>query len=258
MKITHSAGLLAGLALLAGAAVRLATAEQPSEPPLADQRLSVHTLLREDVFAGILEKDMDRLARGEKNIETLLAQRPKDKAPLLVWKGGVVLYRAVLALEAGRHKEFEEKYKSAVELLAEGKKLGPKDFGVTAATAGIYSIFADRLPEKLRGPAWATAYDSYQLLWKNQERFAQTLSLHLKGELLGGLAESAQRTGHQKELDEYLDKILKVAPNSAYAKVARQWKDDPTAATRTRITCLSCHAAGRLEARQAALRKEKE
>ena len=77
--------------------------------------------------------------------------------------------------------------------------------------------------------------------------------MHMRGELLGGLAQSAQRTGRAKEVDEYLDKILAVAPDTSYARVAKRWKEDPAEATNQRITCLTCHAPGRLAARRAAL-----
>jgi uncharacterized protein (TIGR03067 family) len=243
--------------MLFGVAVCLSAAQSP-EPPLSNTRLSIEALVREDVFAGILNEDMDRLARGERSIDILLTQRPNDKPGLLAWKAGTVLYRAVRALEADRKEEFEAKYKQAMDLLAEARTLGPKDLGVTAATAGIYALMADRLPQRLRGSAWSTAYDCYQALWTQQARSLQSLPLHLRGELLGGLAQSAQRTGRTKELGEYLDKILAVAPDTAYARVAQQWKADPSAATSTRMTCLTCHAPGRLAARKAALRADGE
>src|SRR5437868_9801064 len=94
--------LVAGVCLLAAAPA--------PEPPLADSRLTVHTLLREDIFAGFLANDMNRFARGEKNIEALSEQRPLQKANLLAWKGGATLYRAVRAYEARRNKEFQRKY----------------------------------------------------------------------------------------------------------------------------------------------------
>jgi hypothetical protein len=233
--------------------VCLTAAAQPPQSPPADSRLSVHTLVREDIFAGVLDGDLDRLAKGEQNIEILLRQRPADKPGLLAWKAGALLYRAVRAREANRTEEFEEKYGKAIALLSAAKKLAPEDVGVAATTAGVYVLMADRLPEELRGPAWATAYASYQALWKQQARFVEQLPLHLRGELLGGLAQSAQRTGRTKELAEYLAKIRAVAPDSAYARVAKQWQEDPKAAATTRITCLTCHAPGRLAERRAAL-----
>jgi hypothetical protein len=242
-----------GISMLIVLAVCLTAAAPPPKPPPADPRLSVHTLVREDIFAGVLDGDMTRLARGEKRIEVLLEQRPAEKPALLAWKAGAVLYRGVRALEANRPDEFQKKYTQAMDLLAQARKLGPEDLGVTAASAGVYAMLADRLPEKLRVAAWSRAYDSYQTLWKKQGRAVGRLPLHLRGELLGGLAQSAQRTGRTRELAEYLDKILAVAPDSAYARVARKWKNDPRSARNTRMTCLTCHAPGRLAARQAAL-----
>jgi hypothetical protein len=248
---------MSSLSLFVAVFFSLTAGESPGSPAL-DPRLSVHTLVREDIFAGLLDDDADRLATGEKKIEMLLQQRPAEKPALLVWKAGVLLYRAVRALEARQPAEFEEKYRRAIDLLAEAKKLGPNDLGVTAATAGIYSMMADRLPEKYRAAAWSTAYESYQLLWKKQAPFVQQLPTHLRGEMLAGLAQSAQRTGRTKELDEYLGKIQAVLPDTPYARVARQWKDDRNAASRVRMTCLTCHAPGRLAARQAALDRKPE
>ena len=241
------------ISILLVAAVCLTTSAQSPEPPLSDTRLSVHTLIREDIFAGIRDGDMKRLEQGEKSIEILLEKRPAQKAGLLAWKAGALLYRAVRAFEANRVQEFEAKYGQAVKLLSQAKKLGPQDIGVAAATAGIYGVLADRLPEKLRSAAWTTAYESYQALWKKQARDVEKLPLHMRGELLGGLAQSAQRTGRTKEYSEYIDKLLAVAPDSAYAKMAKQWRDDPKAAAGSSMTCLTCHSPGRLAARKAAL-----
>jgi hypothetical protein len=239
------------------AGVCLGAVDSSAKLPLADTRFSVHTLVREDIFAGILQGDMDRLARGEQSIDFLLQKRPSsDKPSLLVWKAGALLFRGILALENKQMKEFEEKYAEATKLMAEGRKLGPNDPGAMAVTAGMYSLLADRLPENKRAKAWTTAYESYQALWKGQERVVEKLPSHLQGELLGGLAQSAQRTGHDKEVAGYLEKILAVTPDSPYGQAAKQWKEDFKTAKDTPITCLSCHAPGRLAARRAELDKK--
>jgi len=70
---------------------------QSPEPPLSDTRLTVHTLLREDVFGGFLDGDTTRLARAEKNADLLLAQRPDQRANLIAWKGGMAVgYSGIL------------------------------------------------------------------------------------------------------------------------------------------------------------------
>src|SRR5262249_41931435 len=155
-------------------------------------------------FAGFLADDMERFSRGERAIQLLLEQRPEERPTSLAWKGGAALYRAVRAAESNRGEEFRDKYRQALDLFSEAKKLGPKDLGVGAITGGAYVVFADRLPEEYRAAAWSQAYDSYRRLWDRQGAAVAKLPKHLRGELLGGLAMSAQRTGRGREADEYL------------------------------------------------------
>lgn len=234
--------------------VTVAVAQSP-EPPLSDTRLSIHTLVREDIFAGFLTDDMARLSRGEKNLQILLDKRPESKSELLAWQGGATLYHAVRAYEANRNDEFQQKYRQALDLFAQAKQLGPQNGGVAAVTGGSYVVFSDRLPKETRAAAWTQAYEAYQLLWKQQGSAIERFPVHMRGELLGGLAQSAQRTGHTQETEQYLDKILAVLPNTPYEPIAKQWKANPKAAMVSSVTCLTCHEGGRLSARLASLNK---
>jgi hypothetical protein len=111
--------------------VGVAVAQSPP-PPLSDSRLTVHTLLREDIFAGLLANDMDRFVRGEKNIQLLLEQRPDQKGNLLAWKASAALYRAVVAFENKQKDEFQEKYQLALDLFSEAAKVNSGSDGVAA------------------------------------------------------------------------------------------------------------------------------
>ncbi len=230
-----------------------AAAAQSSGPSLSDSRLSVNTLLREDIFAGFLADDMERFARGEKNIDLLLEQRPAAKPVLLSWKALANLYRAVLANEGNRPDEFQQRYRKALDPFAEANKLGPMDGGVVAVTGGSYVVLADRLPKEYRAAAWSQAFESYKLLWKYQAAALDMLPVHLRGELLAGLAQAAQRTGHTEEMNQSLDKIIAVLGDTPYERMAERWKANPAVATSASITCLTCHDAGRLAARVTAL-----
>ena len=89
-------------------------AAQSPDPLLSDTRLTVHTLVREDIFAGFRSDNMERLAKAEQNIEVLLKERPDERANLLAWKAGAATYRAVRAHEAGQAAEFERTFASAL------------------------------------------------------------------------------------------------------------------------------------------------
>lgn len=230
--------------------VTVAVAQTPQTP--LDSRIPIHTLVREDIFAGFMADNMERFERGEKNIQLLLEQRPMEKAGLLAWKGGAALYRAVRAYEDKRTDEFERTYRQAVDLF---NQAGNTDPGAIAVTGGSYLVFADRLPNPYRAAAWSQAYDNYKLLWKFQASAVEHLPVHLRGELLGGLAQSSQRTGHTEETAQYVDKIIAVLGGTPYEPVARKWKANPDSAADTSITCMTCHDGGRLAARTAAFQK---
>lgn len=242
-------------ALLLTVLVAVAAAQSP-EPPLTDTRLSIHTLVREDIFAGFLSDDLSRLARGERNVQVLMEKRPAAKSELLAWQAGATLYRAVAAYENKQEDEFQQKYRQAHDLFAEARKSGPQNGGVAAVTGGSYVVFADRLPKENRAAAWAQAYDAFQLLWKQQGSIVEKLPVHIRGELLGGLAVSAQRTGRAEEAEKHLDKIITVLPGTPYESIAKKWKANPKAAANVGITCLTCHEDGRLAARLASLNKQ--
>jgi hypothetical protein len=240
--------------LLVGAFVTVVAAQSP-QTPLSDSRLTIHTLVREDIFAGFMADDMKRFERGEKNIELLLEQRPSQKGNLLSWKGGALLYRAVRAHENNSPNEFKRYYRQAIETFAEAAKQPEGSEGVPAVTGGSFAIFADRLPKEYRAAAWSTAYDNYLILYKQQASVLDRLPVHLRGEVLGGLAQAAQRTGRKEETAQYVDKILAVLGGTPYEPVARKWKSNPESAANTSITCMTCHDGGRLAARMADLNK---
>ena len=224
-------------------------AAQTQDALLTDTRLSVHTLVREDIFAGFMNNQMDRLARGEQNVEALLKSRPDQRSNLVAWKAGATLYRAVLAHEAGNAAEFNRLWTEANNGFAEARQLSAGNDGVAPITGGSMSIFADRLPEPQRSAGWQTAYESYALLWKVQGAQIEQMPVHFKGEVLAGLTMSAQRTGRTAEANQMLDKMLEILPNTPYEATAKQWKADPASQKTSSLTCKNCHNAGRLASR---------
>lgn len=241
-------------ALLVFAAATAASA-QSTEPPIADTRLTVHTLLREDIFAGFFENNIDRVGRAESNIELLLVQRPTQRANLLAWKAASAVQRAVRAHETGEPDQFAKYFQAAQADFAEAAKLSTGSDGVAAITGGTYAFFGDRLPQEHRAAAWAKAYESYSALWKEQGANVEKLPLHLKGELLSGMAQSAQRTGRSEESAQFVDRVLAMLASTPFEKTALQWKADPASAATSNLTCKNCHAPGRLNAKIAALTK---
>ena len=248
----HLTVLLTAPLVLLAVAVGIA---QSQEPPLSDTRLAVHTLVREDIFAGFMSNDMVRFARGERNVEQLLKDRPDQRGNLLAWRASAALYRTVLAHEAGNRGEFQRRLDAVKTDFAEAAKQTSGNDGVAAITGGSYAVFADRLPEPHRATAWADAYAAFSLLWKQQGAMIDKLPVHHRGEVLGGLVQSAQRTGRTEEMAQYLERMITALQGTPYEATAQQWKTNPASAATTRVTCKACHNPGRLAPTLAALQK---
>ena len=235
--------------------VAIGVKAQSQEPPLSDTRLAVHTLVREDIFAGFMANDMVRFTRGERNVEQLLKDRPDQRGNLLAWRGSATMHRAVLAHEAGNSAEFRTQLDAARAAFAEAAKETSGNDGVAAITGGTYAVFADRLPEPDRATAWADAYANYSALWKQQGSMIDKLPVHHRGEVLGGLVQSAQRTGRTEEMAQHLDRMITSLQGTPYEAAAQQWKANPASAATSKVTCKACHNPGRLAPTIASLQK---
>ncbi len=259
LSIAGSLGILLGVNTVFAQekpAKQLISQAQAVDPPLADSRLTVHTLLREDFFAGYLEGDMKRLARGEKNVEELLEKRPAQKANLLAWKASLAMFRATQANEKHNDEECKKKYQEALDLFSQAAKLTTGNDGVNPIMGGSYVMLLDRLPQEYRAAGWKRAYECYQGMWKQQSSVVQVLPVHLKGELLAGLTLTSIRTGHDQEAVEFIDKMTTLLHDTPYEAPAKKLKADPKSAAIDSITCVSCHDAGRIGPKLAALDKK--
>lgn len=235
--------------------ISAAVPAQSPEPPLGDTRLAVQTLLREDIFAGFLQNDVTRLARAEKNADVLLASRPGERQEVLAWQATMALTRAAMANEANQADQFRTHYRRAQNLFTNVMKDAPDNFGAVAITGGAQAMLADRLPVPERKVAWELGYTAYQQLWKLQADILDQMPLHHRGEVLSGLAQTADRTGRAKEAATFVERILTALPNTPYATRARQWKDDPSSRGKVKLACQTCHAPGTLAARLAEVSK---
>jgi hypothetical protein len=207
----------------------------------AEQRLSLHWLVREDIFAGLLANDKARLEKGVKTLDSVAAFY--EETDVMAWRFGAETMRAVWAHEEGRTEDFRRHYSLAMTYLdrcratAKGEKLGiPEIF-----EGGVYVVSADRLPESLRAGAWERAYQSYKRLNELEASRVDRLPLHMKGEVIAGLAVATQRTGRNAELSAALETVRQKLPGTVYAKAAEKWMADPESAGKVRLACLTCH-----------------
>lgn len=231
------------ISLLVLASCALLLAQSGQQP-----KLSVHTQVREDIFAGYIGNDMERFEVGVKKLHEILRENPEN-APALGWLGSVELYRAVLAREAGKESEFRSLYARSQETMARARALAPRDFGVVATTGATLILFADRLPAEEKLEAYKKGRALFKELGAVQQKDMDRLPLHLRGELLAGLAQSAERLGDWEDAKVYLTQMVNSLGDTPYERKAKKWLEDPASANNSTMVCQTCHDAGRLENR---------
>ena len=208
--------------------------------------LSVNWLVREDLFAGLLENDRDRLKKGIETLDSVASYY--DEPRVLCWRYLAEVTQAVWAYEAkdvtgfNRHYGLALTYLNRVRKVASGNDLVLPEIFEGAALM----VLADRMPEAMRKGSKERAYQAYAKLDQLQGDSVEKLPMHMKGESLSGLAATAYQTGREAEMKKALERILSGMPKTPYATAAKKWIEEPESRARVKIACLSCHEPNRL------------
>jgi hypothetical protein len=209
-------------------------------------RLTLDWLVREDIFAGLLENDRARLEKGLETINTFTKAYPEGS--VMAWRYAAEVMKAVWAYEGKDMVSFNRHYGVALTYLDLCRKAskGPDADLPEIFEGAVMALTADRLPEAMRKGAWERAYQAYAKLDELQAAELDRLPMHMKGESLSGLAASAYRTGREAEMMKTLERMQVGLTKTPYAAVARKWVEDPGSRGRVKIVCISCHEPNRL------------
>lgn len=215
-------------------------------------KLSAYTLTREDMFAGPLENDMNRFQAGMGKLDDMLRENPKNE-DAIVMKGFGKVFLAIKTLERGDRAGFDSLYNEAIELMEQAHSINPNNLGVMATYGATMLYFYPRLPAERQQAALAKAKTFYEAMYRDQEKFIEKFPLHLKGELLGGLADVEYRLENREKARAYLERIVQTMAGTPYETKARRWLEKPDSVSKEdRMLCLTCHEPGRLKNRLAA------
>lgn len=218
-------------------------------PALAQPPLTLHWLVREDIFSGLMAGDVARLEKGEQTLNEL--GRFYSEPQVIAWRAAIDGARAGIAAKANRMDDFRRHYSRAITYFDQLRRMEAKDpeakFLSAVFEGGVFISIADLVPENLRANAWERTYASYVRLNELEKGRVLKMPNHMRGEILGGLAESAFRTNRTTEGEEALKVILANMPNTPYANVAQKWTENPALRTKLRMGCISCHEQNTLK-----------
>ena len=241
--MTWKTALLGGFVIASASLVGAGAQEKETRP----KNVPFYTWVREDTFAGWMNNDPARHARGMKKTQEWLDDNP-GSPEAINWLGAGRMFDAVRAFEFGDQAKGDKLFRESVAMMEKGQALAPAHAGILATTAGTLMNFAARLPDRHSRQAVEKAREPYAALYKLQEAMLDRFPLHLKGEVLAGVAETEFRVGDREKGIEFLNRIVTGLPGTPYARTAETWLKAPEAVTKeSRLVCQSCHEPGRLQ-----------
>ena len=228
--------------LLALALPVLASADSLDKP----EKLTIHTWVREDIFAGWIARDANALARGAAKLERFLAANPTNENAL-AWKYLIEIYDMRRAQEAKDTAAYDR-------AMAAAAKVRSSIWDGRSPQAGPHIIVGSML---VSGAYWAREADKAWMYRDGRELLRKvpelqkgafdTLPPHMRGELWSSIAFASDRLGDKAERDRYTELMLTQLKGSLYEKRAERWQKLPALTSEIDNMCISCHEPGRLK-----------
>ena len=118
--------------------------------------------------------------------------------------------------------------------------LAPDDISVLIPRAANFAATAKFVTHTpTRHMMLETAVGDYLKVLALQEDYFEALSVHSRGELLGGIADGLWQLGKRDEARPYLQRMITELPGSPHTAMAQRQLDGPE--TTVQLTCLGCH-----------------
>jgi hypothetical protein len=224
------------------------TGAEDSKP----EKVTAHTWVREDVFAGWMAADKERLAAGERKIDQLLKANPQDTSAM-GWLHLAQVTRAAWAHEGRNAAEYGKQIAAAKATRENALATDPKNVGMLITVGATLVMAGPRMAEPDRPEMYTLGRELLTKVREAQAPVMDKLPLHHKGELFSLLAFAADRTGDKAGRDKLTSEMIAMLPGTPYETRAKRWEQMPVLDGYATIQCLTCHEPGRLKNRLAAL-----
>src|SRR5215471_357222 len=186
-------------------------------------KISIHTWVREDMFAGWIGNDMVTFERGVAKVDRFLSDHPDDRNAL-AWK---YLQASKYMIRARAAKDDAEYAKQ----LAIAKDLRTRVFAGGLQDPGPYIIIGsslvntgDAAPDKDRDWMYRDALELLSKVPQLQGDVFNSLPAHMRGELWAQLAYVSAKLGDTAARDRSLQNLLTLT-GSPYESRARAWQN---------------------------------
>ena len=196
--------------------------------------------VRGDFFAGF-KGDQAALERAMKTSEEAIAADPAGSAEAMAWHGGGLMVMSGQAFQQGDYTRGGELWEQAVNEMDKAGTLAPDSPAVLIPRAAVWFAASRRAPPDRGMPLLEKAIADYERVYAIQKTYFDTLDIHMRSELLFGLADGYNRDGNPAKAREYFEKLSGLGPASGHFEQATQFLNGGKYEVRG-IGCAGCHA----------------
>jgi hypothetical protein len=217
------------------------------------EKLTIHTWIREDMFAGLIGRDTAAFDLGLRKLERFLGEHPGD-ANGLGWKFETYSYYLRADREAGNQDAYARHWTEAQEFKRQAL--------ANRVAADVGPLILVAFSQIFNAQYAATAADreslfreGRELLWKIQEAQRpqwDKLPVHMRGELWSLIGFASDQIGDRDERDRVANEMIDKLKGSVYEARGRRWLNAKQLDASDAV-CLSCHENGRLKVKLASL-----
>ena len=206
-------------------------------PTVADEPDRFHQTAGELFYAGFAG-DEEALERAMKYVEETLAADPEHPGAL-VWQATAWSYQSGAVFAQGDWETGQALLDKSLAQFDHAVDVAPDSLQTRTPRASVLlSIARHTDDDTTRNRYLETALEDYRKILELRTPALDSLTVHGRGELLGGLAEVLWRLERHDDAKVYLHRMLAELPESKYAVLAQRQLDGPDAPVE--LTCFGC------------------
>jgi hypothetical protein len=197
--------------------------------------------IRNDFFAGFTG-DQAALERAMRVSGEAIALDPNGSAEALAWHGGGLLVLAGQKFQQGDFAAGGELWGKASAEMEKAGVLEPDNPAVLVPRASVWFAASRTAPPQMSKPILTKAIADYEHVYELQKTYFDTLSTHMRGELLFGLADGNARNGNDAKARIYFAKLAEIGPATGHLEQAKLYLRGEKYTVGS-VSCHGCHTA---------------
>ncbi len=206
-------------------------------PTVADEPDPFHQTAGELFYAGFAG-DEEAFERGMKFVEETLAADP-DHPGALVWQATGWSVQSGTAFARGDWKTGQALLDKSLVQFNRAVAVAPHSLQTRTPRASVLLSIARHTDDAATRKRYLeTAAEDFTKILELRAPEFKSLTVHSRGELLGGLAEVLWRLERHHDAEVFLNRMIAELPESKYALLAQQQLDETHAPVE--LTCFGC------------------